>query len=99
MALDGQFLEIRSPLLVRSLDFQLAWKDLNSTSALASDISGRPSRVINESVDFFAIKSHEPARQLLRRVPGHSKLNEDQALAGAPEQVEVGRRKTCTARP
>jgi len=55
--------------------------------------------VINESVDFFAIKSHEPARQLLRRVLGHSKLTEDQALAGAPEQVEVGRRKTCTARP
>jgi hypothetical protein len=49
--------------------------------------------VINESVDFFEIKSHEPGRKLLRRLPGHGKLNEDQALASAPEQAGVLRRK------
>ncbi len=50
-------------------------------------------QLIDESLDFYGIKSREDARDLVRRARAHSKLGEDQALAVAQEQVRAVRRK------
>ena len=50
-------------------------------------------QLIEESLDFYAIKTREDARVLVRRARAHSKLPEDQALAVAQEQVLAVRRK------
>jgi hypothetical protein len=50
-------------------------------------------QLIDESLDFYGIKSREDARDLVRRARTHSKLGEDQALALAQEQVRAVRRK------
>ena len=50
-------------------------------------------QLIDESLDFYGIKSREDARDLVRRARSHSKLSEDQALVVAREQVRAVRRK------
>ncbi len=50
-------------------------------------------QLIEESLDFYGIKSREDARDLVRRARAHSKLTEDQALAVAQEQIKAVRRK------
>ena len=50
-------------------------------------------QLIDESLDFYGIKSREDARELVRRARAHSKLDEGQALALAQEQVRAVRRK------
>jgi len=50
-------------------------------------------QLIDESLDFYGIKSREDARDLVRRARTHSKLGEDQALAMAHEQARAVRRK------
>lgn len=50
-------------------------------------------QLIDESLDFYGIKSREDARDLVRRTRARSKLSEDQALAVAQEQVRAARRK------
>lgn len=50
-------------------------------------------QLIDESLDFYGIKTREDARELVRRARAHSKLSEEQALAVAQEQVEAVRRK------
>jgi hypothetical protein len=50
-------------------------------------------QLIDESLDFYGIKSREDARDLVRRARTHGKLGEDQALAVAQEQVRAARRK------
>jgi hypothetical protein len=50
-------------------------------------------QLIEESLDFYGIKTREDARVLVRRARAHSKLTEDQALAVAQEQVRAVRRK------
>jgi len=50
-------------------------------------------QLIDESLDFFGIKSREEARDLVRRARAHSKLSEDEAAAVAQEQVRAVRRK------
>lgn len=50
-------------------------------------------QLIDESLDFYGIKSRQDARDLVRRARLHSKLNEDQALAVAQEQIKAVRRK------
>ncbi len=50
--------------------------------------------LIDESLDFYGIKSRQDARNLVRRARAHSKLNQDQALAVAQEQVLAVRRKS-----
>ena len=50
-------------------------------------------QLIDESLDFYGIKSREDARDLVRRARTHGKLGEAQALAVAQEQVRAARRK------
>ena len=50
-------------------------------------------QLIDDSLDFYGIKSRQDARDLVRRARAHSKLSENQALAVAQEQVLAVRRK------
>ena len=50
-------------------------------------------QLIDESLEFYGIKSREDARALVRRARAHSTLTERQALAVAQEQVRAVRRK------
>ena len=51
-------------------------------------------QLIDESLDFYGIKSREDARQLVRRARSHSKLTEDQAATVAQAEVRAHRRKS-----
>lgn len=51
-------------------------------------------QLIDESLEFYGIKSREDARDLVFRARAHGKLTEDQALAVAQEQVKAVRRKS-----
>ena len=51
-------------------------------------------QLIDESLDFYGIKSRADARDLVRRAREHSKLTEDQAVAVAEGQVRAVRRKS-----
>ena len=51
-------------------------------------------QLIDESLDFYGIKSREEARDLVRRARARSELTEEQALALAQEQVRAVRRKS-----
>jgi len=51
-------------------------------------------QLIDESLDFYGIKSREDARDLVRRARAHSNLTEDQAVTVAQEQVRAVRRKS-----
>lgn len=51
-------------------------------------------QLIDESLDFYGIKSRADARDLVRRARAHSKLPDDQALATAQEHVRAVRRKS-----
>lgn len=50
-------------------------------------------QLIDESLDFYGIKTLEDARALVQRARARSKLSEEQALATAQEQVRAVRRK------
>ena len=50
-------------------------------------------QLIDESLDFYGIKSREDARDLVRRARIRSKLTESQAIAMAQEHVQAVRRK------
>jgi hypothetical protein len=49
-------------------------------------------QLIDESLDFYGIKTREGASDLVRRARGRSKLDEEQALAFANEVVTTVRR-------
>jgi hypothetical protein len=49
---------------------------------------------IDESLDFYGIKSGDDARELERRARAHSKLTEDQASKVAEAEVRAHRRKS-----
>jgi hypothetical protein len=51
-------------------------------------------QLIDESLDFYGIKSRADARDLVRRARAQSKLPDDQALAVAQEHVRAVRRKS-----
>ena len=51
-------------------------------------------QLIDESLDFYGIKSRADARDLVRRARTRSKLPDDQALAVAQEHVRAMRRKS-----
>lgn len=51
-------------------------------------------QLIDESLDFYGIKSLEDARGLVSRARARSKLSEDQAMALAQEHVRAVRRAT-----
>lgn len=48
-------------------------------------------QLIEESLDFYGIKSRADARELVRRARAHAKLAEDQALALADREVRAAR--------
>lgn len=50
-------------------------------------------QLIDESLEFYGIKSREDALALVRRARARSKLTEDQALALAEEQIRAVRLK------
>lgn len=50
-------------------------------------------QLIDESLDFYGIKSRTDARDLVRRARALSKLPDDQALTVAQEHVRAVRRK------
>jgi endonuclease V-like protein UPF0215 family len=50
-------------------------------------------QLIDESLDFYGIKSRDDARELVRRARARSKMPEDQALTVAQEEVRAVRRK------
>lgn len=49
-------------------------------------------QLIDESLDFYGIKSEADAQTLIRRARAHSKLSEAQALAVAQKEVRAVRR-------
>jgi hypothetical protein len=51
-------------------------------------------QLIDESLEFYGIKSRERARDLVRRARARSKLDEEQALEMAQQQVRAVRRKS-----
>jgi len=50
-------------------------------------------QLIDESLDFYGIKSHDDARDLVRRARAHSKLSQDEALAVAQKEIKAVRRR------
>lgn len=50
-------------------------------------------QLIDESLEFYGIKSREDARDLVRRARVRSKMNEDQALAVAEKEIKAVRTK------
>lgn len=50
-------------------------------------------QLIDESLDFYGIKSREDALNLVRRARARSTLTDQQAMAVAQEQVRAVRRK------
>lgn len=48
-------------------------------------------QLIEESLEFYGIKSSEDARDLVRRARSHATLGEDQALAVAEQEVRAVR--------
>ena len=51
-------------------------------------------QLIDESLDFYGIKSRADARDLVRRARAHGKLPDDRALELAQEHVRAVRRKS-----
>ena len=50
-------------------------------------------QLIDESLDFYGIKSRQDARDLVRRARAHGKLTDVQAMAVAQKELRVVRRK------
>ena len=48
-------------------------------------------QLIDESLDFYGIKSREQALNLVRRARAHSQLSEEQALTLAQDEVRATR--------
>lgn len=48
-------------------------------------------QLIDESLDFYGIKSREQALDLVRRARAHSQLSEEQALTLAQDEVRATR--------
>ena len=50
-------------------------------------------QLIDESLDFYGIKSRDEPRDLVRRARARNKMSEEQALTVSQEQVQAVRRK------
>ncbi|WP_372718670.1 CopG family transcriptional regulator [Immundisolibacter sp.] len=66
------------------------YRALKAASAQRDKTIGQ---LIDESLDFYGIKSRDHARELVRRARAGSKLTEEQAQAVAQEQLKAVRRK------
>jgi hypothetical protein len=67
------------------------YKALKEAAAQRDKTMGQ---LIDESLDFYGIKSREDARELVRRARARARLPDDQALAVAQEQVRAVRRRS-----
>jgi hypothetical protein len=66
------------------------YRALKEASAQRSKTIGQ---LIDESLEFYGIKSREAARDLVHRARARAKLTENEALAVAQEQSRAVRRK------
>ena len=66
------------------------YRALKEASAQRNKTIGQ---LIEESLEFYGIKSREQARDLVARARARSRLSEEQALKAAQEQVRAVRRK------
>lgn len=66
------------------------YRALKEASAQRNKTIGQ---LIEESLEFYGIKSREDARDLVRRARARAKLTEDDALALVQEEVKAARRK------
>ena len=66
------------------------YRALKEASAQRAKTIGQ---LIDESLEFYGIKSREDARDLVRRARARSKLSEQQALKVAQDEVRAARRK------
>lgn len=66
------------------------YRALKEASAQRAKTIGQ---LIDESLDFYGIKSRQDARELVNRARARSRLSEAQALTVAQEQVRATRRK------
>ena len=64
------------------------YRALKEASAQRAKTIGQ---LIDESLDFYGIKSHDEARDLVRRARAHGKLGEEQALEAAQQEVRAVR--------
>lgn len=64
------------------------YRALKEASAQRAKTIGQ---LIDESLDFYGIKSREDARDLVRRARARSKLNDDQAIEVARQHVKAVR--------
>jgi len=67
------------------------YRALKEASAQRAKTIGQ---LIDESLEFYGIKSREDARDLVRRARTRSKLSEEQALKVAQDEVRALRRKS-----
>ncbi len=66
------------------------YRALKEASAQRNKTIGQ---LIDESLDFYGIKSRESALELVRRACGRAKLTESEALSVAQEETNAVRRK------
>lgn len=66
------------------------YRALKEASAQRNKTIGQ---LIDESLDFYGIKSRESALELVRRARGRAKLTESEALSVAQEETNAVRRK------
>jgi len=66
------------------------YRALKEASAQRNKTIGQ---LIEESLDFYGIKSRDSARDLVRRARDHARLTEDEALTAAQDEIEAVRRK------
>lgn len=66
------------------------YRALKEASAQRNKTIGQ---LIDESLDFYGIKSREDARDLVRRARARAELSDNDALTVAHEEVEAVRRK------
>ncbi|MGK2941331.1 MAG: CopG family transcriptional regulator [Immundisolibacter sp.] len=66
------------------------YRALKAASAQRDKTIGQ---LIDESLDFYGIKSRDDAHELVRRARAGSNLTEEQAQAVAQEQLKAVRRK------
>ena len=67
------------------------YRALKEASAQRNKTIGQ---LIDESLDFYGIKSRESARDLVRRARDHARLTEDEALTAVQDEIEAVRRKS-----
>lgn len=66
------------------------YRALKEASAQRNKTIGQ---LIEESLEFYGIKSHNAARELVQRARGRSKLSEAHALALAQRSVRAARQR------